>query len=130
MESVDKIKLIVPKDCGNAPKKLILRDFNIAIVTNKKDFVLDNITDNISWNIIGKLIIEGKENFLNKISEINQEKVTELEFYNIITHGYIASANGKLILEDKAYEFCHVYRFTGASKSAKIKEITSYIITN
>ena len=129
MDEINNIKLIVPEDCGNAPRKLILRDFNIAIITNKQDFLLDNIADNISWNIIGQSLVEGRDNFIGKINEINHNMVTKLEFYNIITHGYTASANGKLTLEEKIYDFCHVYRFTSAGKKAKIKEITSYIIT-
>lgn len=73
-----------------------MRDFNIAIVTNDKDFILNNIADNIRWDIIGDSVIQGKEDFIEKLDEINKNKVTELSIYNIITHGYIASANGKV----------------------------------
>lgn len=64
------------------------------------------------------------------MNEINKNKAIELELYNIITHGYIASVNGVVITGNKAYNFCHVYRFIGAGKNAKIKEITSYIIAD
>lgn len=123
-----KIKVTSPEDCGNAPKKLILRDFNIAFYEGNIDFILDNISDSITWNIIGNSVIEGKEGFIDKMNKVNEDKARELELYNLITHGYIASANGVVITDNGAYDFCHVYRFTGASKTAKIKEITSYII--
>lgn len=67
------IKIIAPEDCGNAPKKLILRDFNIAFYTGDKDFILDNISENITWNIIGDSIVQGKEEFIDKMNKINKE---------------------------------------------------------
>ena len=33
------IKLSIPEDCGNAPKKQILRDFNVAFVTKDNTFL-------------------------------------------------------------------------------------------
>lgn len=52
-----------------------------------------------------------------------------LHIHHIITHGNVASLNGKLTLTNgDKLEFCHVYRFSGFGKKAKIKEITSYII--
>lgn len=123
------IKISVPKDCGNAPKKIILRDFNAAIVTKDSPFILENIADDITWNIIGDEMVKGKEDFINKLDDLHKETITELLIYNIITHGYAASVHGKVIGTNQSYDFCHVYRFAGASKTAKIKEITSYIIT-
>ena len=35
------LKLSVPSDCGNAPKKAILRDFHIAFVTKNYDALLE-----------------------------------------------------------------------------------------
>jgi len=122
------IKITVPKDCGNAPKKLILRDFNVAFITKDKTTLLENIADNITWNIIGDEIVEGKGNFINKLDELYKDKITELLIYDIITHGYVASTHGRVIGTNQSFDFCHVYKFTGASKTAKIKTITSYII--
>ena len=122
------IKLSKPEDCGNAPKQQILRDFNVAFVTKDNTFLLENIADAITWHIIGDEIVEGKEDFINKLSGLQKEVITELQIRDIITHGYVASAHGKVIRTNKSFDFCHVYKFTGASKTAKIKEITSYII--
>ncbi|NSL52480.1 nuclear transport factor 2 family protein [Calidifontibacillus erzurumensis] len=122
------LKLSVPKDCGNAPKKIILKDFNIAFVTLDKTFLLENISDDMKWIIVGNEIVEGKEEFINKLATLHKDKITELLIYNIITHGNVASVHGKVIGIHQSYDFCHVYKFTGASKTAKIKEITSFII--
>lgn len=122
------IKITVAKDCGNAPKKLILRDFNIALVTKDNTTILENIADNITWNIIGDEIVEGKINFIDKLDQLYKDNITELIIHDIITHGYVASAHGRVIGTNQSFDFCHVYKFTGASKTAKIKTITSYII--
>ena len=60
----NNLKIICIDDCGNAPKKYFLKEFNIAFAKNDMVFIIDNITDNFQWNIIGKKLIKGKENFV------------------------------------------------------------------
>lgn len=124
----DKLKVSAPDDCGNAPRKVILKNFNIAFVTKNEGELLDFIADQIVWNIVGDEVVEGKEQFMRKLDDLHQDEVTELELYKVITHGYEAAAHGKVTGTSRSYDFCHVYRFAGASKTAKIREITSYII--
>ena len=54
------LKIICPDDCGNAPKKQHLKEFTIAFAKNNLSFIIDNITDDFNWNIIGKKLIHGK----------------------------------------------------------------------
>lgn len=122
------LKLTAPDDCGNAPKKLVLRDFNTALVTKDHPIILDTIADDIAWTIVGDETVRGKEAFIRKLDELLNDPAVELVIDYIITHGYTASANGKVIGTKQTCNFCHVYRFAGASKTAKIKEITSYFI--
>ena len=122
------VKITLAKDCGNAPKKLILRDFNIALLTKDNTFILENIADDVRWIIVGDEIVEGKDDFINKKEVFYKDNITELIIEDIITHGYVASAHGKVIGPNQTFDFCHVYKFTSASKNAKIKKITSYII--
>ncbi len=124
----NELKLTVPEDCGNAPRKLVLRDFNTALVTKDYTFILDTIADDITWTIVGDETVRGQEAFIRKLDELHQDQAQELVINYIITHGYTASANGKVIGHEQSYDFCHVYRFAGASKTAKMKEITSYLI--
>lgn len=122
------IKLSMPDGCDNAPRKQILKDFNLAFVTNDEAFLEENMSDKITWEIIGEATIEGKEAILNRTAEYHKGKITELILHDIITHGRVASVHGKVIGTEVNYDFCYVYNFTGASKTAKIKGITSYII--
>lgn len=124
-----ELKVVFPVDCGNAPRKIVLKDLNIAFATHDLDFISEHITDNLHWNIVGNQLIQSKERLSAHLKQEQDEKVSELHISNIITHGPIASVNGELTLENKKlYGFCHVYHFTSAGKKGKIKEITTYLI--
>ncbi|SEB61216.1 DNA-binding protein [Paenibacillus sp. GP183] len=123
------LKIISAEDCGNAPKKELLREFNIAFAKNDIGFIIENITDNVLWNIVGDKRIEGKDTFADTLKQMRNSTAIELYISNIITHGNTGSANGILTFENKkSYAFCDVYIFSSAAKNAKIKEITSYVI--
>ncbi|MBY0121631.1 hypothetical protein [Bacillus sp. S/N-304-OC-R1] len=125
----NEIKIICPEDCGNAPKKQHLKEFNIALVKNDLIFIIDNITDDFNWNIIGKKLIKGKESSVETLKQMQNNEVSELHISNIITHGYDGSINGTLILENrKRYAFCNVFKFNSSRNNSKVKECTSYII--
>ena len=127
-EYVD-FNIICSDDCGNAPKKIFLKEFTVAFANNDMVFITENITDSFHWNIIGKKSIQGKEKFVENLKEMKNSKVTELNIRNIITHGNTGSVNGTIILENKkSYAFCDVYNFTSTSKNSKIKKLTSYVI--
>ena len=40
-----EIQITDPKDCGNSPKKLVLKDFTIAFVSSHMDFLMDYLDD-------------------------------------------------------------------------------------
>lgn len=123
------LKITVGEDCGNAPKKILLRDFNIAFAKNDVKLLLQNINDNIRWNIVGDKLIEGKDQFAKAVESMKQPKTVELTIENILTHGNGGATDGVIKREDgSSYAFCDVYRFSSNAKDAKIKEITSYVI--
>jgi hypothetical protein len=129
MSEYGDLKIICAEDCGNAPKKELLKEFNIAFAKNDISFIIENITDHVSWNIAGEPLIQGKDNFAETLKQMKKSKAIELHISNIITHGTTGAANGILIYENKKnYAFCHVYIFSSAAKNAKLKEITSYVI--
>ncbi|PAV30961.1 hypothetical protein CIL05_04400 [Virgibacillus profundi] len=124
-----ELKVICTEDCGNAPKKQQLKDFNIAFAKNDLEFLMEYVTDDIIWNIVGEKQIKGKENFEEELRKMNTDIAEELQMTNIITHGKTGAVNGVLRFDKKKnYSFCDVYTFSSAGKKAKIKEITSYVI--
>ncbi|PWJ58052.1 SnoaL-like protein [Dyadobacter jejuensis] len=120
-------KITVTPDCGNAPKKVFLKDFNIAFATGDADFIIDHVSDDICWEIYGDKTIQGKEQFAKEINLMKSYVADEVVIHTIITHGKEASLNGEMKMGDKTYVFCDVYRFASAGSSI-IKEMHSYVI--
>lgn len=121
-------KITVSADCGNAPKREFLKEINIAFAKGDSDFLRENVTDTIVWNIIGDRKIEGKEKFIEELEKMKMEKASELILDRVLTHGKEGAVNGVMKMQNgKKYAFADFYEFNGA-KGTKIKSITSYVI--
>ena len=93
-----------------------------------KPSFLKSMKDDIVWDIVGKKLIENKEDFMKAFNKMTVREVSELHIENIITHGKTCSINGIIKLKDEtSIAFCDVYNFTSAGKNT-IKKITSYHI--
>ncbi len=123
------VNIVVQPDCGNAPKKELLRDFTIAFPKQQASFLLDNIADEIQWEMVGDKLINGKIEAEKSINAMMDDSIKELVIKEIITHGDTGSVNGTMEFKDGSkFAFCDIYKFTSHAKDAKIKEITSFII--
>ncbi|MCK0160501.1 nuclear transport factor 2 family protein [Allomuricauda sp. F6463D] len=121
-------KIISSPNCGNSPKMEFLKDFNIAFAKGNIEFIVDSVTDDIVWNIIGDKKIEGKEKLTVELEKMKPEKVSELVLKQILSHGKEGAASGIMKMQDgKKYAFSDFYRFKGA-RGVKIKSITSFVI--
>ncbi len=120
-------KITVNANLSNAPKKVFIKDFNIAFATGKADFIIDNVSDDIHWMIYGDKEILGKDYFIKEMNIMKDYTAYEVVIHSIITHGSEAACNGEMIMGNKTYAFCDVYRFTSAS-SHTIKEMRSYVL--
>lgn len=117
------------ENCGNSPKKELLKSLSIAFAKNEIDSCIDCMRDDVVWNIIGDQQIQGIDRFEEALHQRKYRKVEKLQIHNIITHGNSGSVNGALMLKgDQRIDFCDVYNFAGFGKNAKIKTITSYLI--
>lgn len=123
------MNITYPKDCGNAPKKIILVNLYKAFANGDEKFILDNISKEITWDIIGKKTIGGNDNIISTLNKFRAKGINEIQLINVITHGNVASVNGIIIFDDNSsYSFCDVYKFSSFGKNAKIKEVSSYVI--
>ena len=114
-------------------KEEFLRKFNQAFVKNDIDFIVDNITDDVEWNMVGMETTQSKAAVESSFKKMeNDFNVSEINIENIITHGKNASVNGIMKMKEKDkiknYGFCDVYTFSGF-KNPKIKKLNSYIIS-
>lgn len=123
------VKVTVHEDCGNAPKKLFLKDFLVAVVSNDSAFIARNMTDDIRWEMVGSQCISGKQDVLTQLQQSRSDEVAELIIKTIVTHGYHGAADGFLKFKDgKTVAFCDVYQFRASTNNAPIKAITTYEI--
>lgn len=124
------MKVICKEDCGNAPRKLVLRDLQTAWARGEVDAVLEHVRDDIVFDVVGRERIVGKDAFRAELERrAGAGSVSELHIHNIITHGWTAALNATITLADgRRYAYCDVYIFAGAARTAPIKEITSYVL--
>jgi ribosomal protein S4E len=121
-------RINIQPDCGNAPRKVFLKDFNVALAKGDKPFLKKNIHDGINWEVAGHINVTGKEDYLKAIIEHKFWKVKELTIDAIITHGLDASVSGRIMTSDNTkFTFCDIYRFKGASGTT-INSIKTFLI--
>ncbi|MDZ7717258.1 MAG: nuclear transport factor 2 family protein [Balneolaceae bacterium] len=122
------IKVIVEEDCGNAPNKILLRDFKTAFVNKDLDALSNYVTNNITWQIMGEKKIKGIDNFKKYLDGMDSTTITELELNHIITNGKSCAMEGIIRRKDRPNNsFSEVYKLRGG-KNPAIKEMTSYVI--
>ncbi len=122
------VKVIVKPDCGNAPKKEFIKNVMVAFVEGGFDFLMNSVTEDVSWQVVGQEYYEGKAAFETVLQGMTIQPVESLLVDSIITHGREGAAAGTIRFKDgREYGYCDVYKFSGA-KGDKIKSITSYVI--
>lgn len=123
------MELIIPKGCDNAPRKKIMIDFTVAVLTGENDVIEEYADEDIMWNHLKEQKeTAGLDALLSDLKH-QEEKIDALEIYQVITHGKFASINGVISKSDGSnVDFCDVYTFTSAAKSGKVKEIKSYTL--
>ncbi|WP_291911929.1 nuclear transport factor 2 family protein [Chitinophaga sp. CB10] len=123
------VKIQAPADCGNAPKKLFVKDFIVAMVSNDEDFLSRNITDDVEWQLIGGKQLAGRDAVLKGIRQLRGAGITGLTIRTIVTHGYDGVAEGVLEYKNgKQAAFCDVFRFKSSTNNAPVKGIHTYAI--
>ncbi len=121
-------RIKIEPDCGNAPKKLLLKDFNVACAKGNQKQIINYLTEDVDCEIAGGEKLRGRENFIAALKLSPKCKAKELIVEVIITHGAEACVNGKIIGADNAqYLFCDVYKFKSAG-SSQISHVTSFVV--
>jgi len=126
------VKIRIGKDCGNSPKNLFLRDFNVAVAKGNTEIIGQNITEDVTWHLFepaNQKTIHGKDGVIEEHVKNLIIVPAEYNIDTVITHGDKGAVSGVIkSIDGKSYVFCDVYKFSSHAKGAKIKEMTSYII--
>ena len=121
-------KIVISEDCGNSPKNTFVQKLTIALASADAKFILDNVTDDIHWNIVGDELIQGKDNIARALGQRKNDQAAMLKIQHIATHGKAGTVNGtRTSKKGKTLGFCNVYEFKD-SRASSVKEITSYVI--
>lgn len=122
------VKITVPDNCGNSPKSAFIRDFVIAMAQQDRDYIVERVTDDMHWQLVGNWDVEGVPEFTRALDALQSKTVAELVIDRVITHGRDGAANGEMTLENgRHFAFCHMVGFKGA-KGAVVKSLISYVI--
>jgi len=119
------MKIRIPKDCDNAPKRRIVKDFIISIFQSDWQTAEQMLESNFKLTSIGKNTIEDIESLKKHFSSIS--KIEELIVNEILSHGKLGACNGQIKLKDQIIYFAYFFEFKSAGKNT-IFEITEYQI--
>jgi hypothetical protein len=122
-------RILRSKDCGNSPKNKLLEELEIAIAKSDIEFILNVVTDDVHWNIVGHKSSHGAREFIEALRKVSQtSEVTELAIHHVVSHGKAGSVNGARKHKDgMIYDFCTIYEFSNA-KGTSVSGITHYAI--
>ncbi|MGB3633319.1 MAG: nuclear transport factor 2 family protein [Rubrobacteraceae bacterium] len=123
------VDVVVEEDCGNAPKKVLIKDWLVSLATGEIDAVTSQLTEDAQWDVAGSRAAEGMKGVSTIVAELGTLPVATLVIGNILSHGKRVAADGSLRLRDgREVRFAYFFTFSGHGRTAKISEISTYAI--
>jgi ketosteroid isomerase-like protein len=111
------VTLSIPVDCDNAPKKQVIRDFNIAFARGDVASVLSFLTEEVEWDIVGNKVLQRKAAVEAELNHMAETSFRSLSLDIVLTHGKFGSAVGALTtVNGDVYRFSDTYEFVRAGK--------------
>lgn len=107
-------------------------DVNQAFSEGNSEYLLNHITTDFCWIIVGERTVGGKTEFSEALKEMQDMPPMKISVDNIISTEKSAVVEGTVIGRNKNgqkkhFGFCDIYWLSG-DKEIKIKRITSYVI--
>ncbi|MFT9597791.1 hypothetical protein [Mesobacillus sp.] len=60
MRKPESVRIDSPKDCGNAPKKVLLKELTVALTTKDYAGLSESMADDIRWQVAGISVFSEK----------------------------------------------------------------------
>ena len=119
------MEINLPSDCGNSPRIAIVGDVVTHWAGRDAEPLAAWLADAARWSIVGQETHHGPD----AVERVFPEgTVNRLEVASIVTHGRLASCDGVLTTDSGQISFSHVLRFAGATKTARIAEVRTYLV--
>lgn len=108
-------------------EKQILRDFVVGLAERDSEQIVSLLAEEIVWSLVGGDTLTSCDAVRRWVTSLAE--VDEVAFRSLLTHGRGASVDGVVRLAaGHRSGFCHVLRFTGSAKTARIRGVNSYVI--
>ncbi|QQK74866.1 nuclear transport factor 2 family protein [Salicibibacter cibarius] len=110
--------------------KKLFQKMNNAFATGDVGLIIENVAENIQWNMVGNSQVEGKRAVMEMMEPMRGVVAEEYVTKNIITGGNAGVIEGTMLMpmengEKKTYAFCDIYKL---DQDGKIEELTAYLI--
>lgn len=113
--------MTIPEDCGNSPRMMIVAELAAAWAAGEEAPVREWLREDAAWFLVG-------EDAPAADGIVPPPIVAERgEVLTVLNHGRLAACDGYLVRGEERVDFCHVVRFAGATKTARIREIRTYL---
>lgn len=108
----------------------LVERINDAWINNDQEFLLDHITDDICWDMVGHSKSEGRQAFIDSLNSMPSMTTQDFQMGQLLVDGSTATYTGTMRTRDEAgqdqsFAFCDVYEFRGTLIAA----ITSYVLS-
>jgi ketosteroid isomerase-like protein len=105
---------------------------NESFANGDVDFLMDHVTEDIHWEMVGDVKLQGIEKVKEIFEPMRGEKIENYVTNNLITHGNTAVIEGKMNMPKKdgsmaTYAFCDLYKLD-KFKNGKIREVKAFLI--
>ncbi|HIV57579.1 MAG TPA: hypothetical protein H9902_06440 [Candidatus Stackebrandtia faecavium] len=121
------VEVVATPDCGNAPRREIIKDLVVAIAEKRVDDVGAIVAADVNWTVIGEAEMDNLDRVLEWIT--GAENVKQVRFGSILTHGREGGVDGEFTTATgQRWAFCLVIGFASTAKTAKIKTVRAYLV--
>tara|TARA_B100000929_G_C15479491_1_gene410702 strand:+ start:69 stop:434 length:366 start_codon:yes stop_codon:yes gene_type:complete len=112
-------------------REKLIRKLNEAFAIWDTNFLVDNVSDNFRWIIVGEKTISGRKDFENSLEQMKRGGPMTISVQDINTFQEKSFVEGivEFMLEPgkkRKYSFCDVYIFSDSEKN-KVEELRTYV---
>lgn len=109
-----------------------LRAYNNAFIAPDLDFILNNVTDDVRWEMVGEPIIDGKAAFTRAMKQMEGMTTLEMHVDDIFFSEGKGAVHGTMRTRNAAgkeyhFAFCDLYALRGESEP-KVAGIKAFVL--
>lgn len=113
-------------------KEQFLRKVNQAFVDGDREFLLESISEDICWDIVGEKMVSGKSEFSDALERMQEIPPIDIDIHKVVIQDNSAVVTGIVVGRNhmgqkKNFGFCDVYDLSESEKLL-IDKMTSYVI--